>query len=229
MMQLRPYRNEDLFSAICLAAGLIGLALTLGGCERIVSTREPTLADRSFVTGRPCAPPCWYGLEVDKSTEKDVDDKLRELPFVDQAAIEKSSVVIFDYSDVTQVDYGCVDPKGKYCGYIFLAEGVIKQINLDIYYELSLQTVVNQLGTPTAVSCTQSPHGKHPSILYVDWLDRDISVKIDGNPALCDDLNRGAALAPDLQVIVISYSSKDIIAPWGCYLRDCLAWPGFKK
>jgi hypothetical protein len=68
------------------------LGLTLASCDGNPALDDP-LADSSFLTQQPCAAPCWYGLEPDKSTADDVIAALRKLPFVDSGTIWESTVI----------------------------------------------------------------------------------------------------------------------------------------
>ncbi len=43
--------------------------LVSGSCT---SAKEDPLVDRSFLTKQPCAPPCWYRLELDKAGQEDI-------------------------------------------------------------------------------------------------------------------------------------------------------------
>jgi len=57
-------------------------------------TLEPTLIDWSILTGLPCAAPCWYGLEVGRSTKSDILATARPLSFIDPRESLKSPTVI---------------------------------------------------------------------------------------------------------------------------------------
>jgi hypothetical protein len=90
-------------------------------------------------------------LRVRPIPESDVITKLRELPLVDPGAIRISDAVIFNFSDATQIDYGCANPKGGLCRMMIMSGGSLKVISAYIHYKLPLWLVIDQLGTPDDV------------------------------------------------------------------------------
>ena len=69
-----------------------------------------------FVTGNPCSAPCWYGLQLNKSTEADVYSTLKKLDFVDQTSIGEWSVTWLNDADAKEIFYSCLYPNEKGCG-----------------------------------------------------------------------------------------------------------------
>jgi hypothetical protein len=53
--------------------------------------------DQSFITGNTCAAPCWYGLEIDKSSEADVMSVLTTLKFIDYETLDINPIDIPDF------------------------------------------------------------------------------------------------------------------------------------
>jgi hypothetical protein len=53
-------------------------------------TIDELLLDRSLLTDKPCMAPCWYGLDINKSTKDKVMETLKTLSFIDQNRIFES-------------------------------------------------------------------------------------------------------------------------------------------
>lgn len=211
---------------------LLGLTVALVGCKSILSTQEPRFVDKSFITRQPCEAPCWYGLELNKSTEAEVDAKLSELPFVDQNTIRKWNNVNFgDFSNAIEINYGCPEPKGQICGVFVLSDDLLKIINLRIQYELRLDTVIDYLRPPAYIN--YSPYTPHQQgcMLIMDWPDQRISARsINGDSyQLCHEIDIGNGIDPTANVTDVYYMVKEAFLSRQCEKYKCPPWPGFKE
>ncbi len=54
-------------------------------------TLEPSQMDKSLLTDTPCPAPCWYGLELEKSSKADVLTTLQTLSFINSNSIDESA------------------------------------------------------------------------------------------------------------------------------------------
>lgn len=74
-------------SLISTAVMLLVVSSSCGLYSTIVATATPTLPpalmDRSWLTDNPCAVPCWYGLELNRSTKAEALATVGGLSFVD--------------------------------------------------------------------------------------------------------------------------------------------------
>ena len=72
--------------SICLKLiFVIAIASTLFSCKSQgvnLETLDPNLYDQSWLTGKPCSAPCWYGLEPGISSREDSISKVKQIPFV---------------------------------------------------------------------------------------------------------------------------------------------------
>lgn len=108
---------------------LIGLIYLVAACS---VAQDDTLTDLSLKTLQPCAPPCWYGMELGKSSVDDFKATLLQLPFVDHSEFsyyesndpEKPSVV------QGSLDWRCVRPARDWCGHAFFIDGKLGGIYL---------------------------------------------------------------------------------------------------
>ena len=130
---------------------LLFLSAFTSSCRNSVDGEAPI--DKSFLEKGSCAPPCWYGLELDKSTERDVYAVLKQLPFVDQNSIYQQETAWGKYDHVKVIGYKCLSPKRSSlsqkrstCGVIEIAEDKVKTITIGINYDLRLFRVVEELG-----------------------------------------------------------------------------------
>jgi hypothetical protein len=69
--------------------------LLLGGCSLLsgeppapAPTADPIYVDPAFITGQPCQPPCWNGLELEASRPEDVYGLARSSPYYDEERIQ---------------------------------------------------------------------------------------------------------------------------------------------
>ena len=232
MTKLNKYHREhNISEKIYFSLILLGFAIALISCKSVPSTQEPGLVDKSFVTGEPCAPPCWYGLEIDQSTESDVITKLRELPFVDPGIIRISDVSIFNFPSAREIDYGCADLNDRLCGMMIISGGSLKVISTYIQYKLPLRAVIDKLGVPDEVYFT--PYSSHGDgcLLDLDWLEKGIIARRTDRYSIsvCQELDVGNALDSELEITEIYYLAQEAIDLNRCKLGAvCIAWPGLK-
>jgi hypothetical protein len=211
---------------------LIGVAALLVACASAVTPTAEGPIDRSFTTSQPCAAPCWYGLELNKSTDSEVLAQLRLLPFVNQATIRRSDhVAIGSFQDASEIDYDCVVPSDGMCGFLVLSDGKLRMISFVLKYDLTLRSVVNQLGTPDWIRYDPyTPHGQG-CMLDLNWPEKGITVRhIDeDSTALCDRLSSGHALDPAIQATEVHYLTDSAIFSRPSQCGTCIDWPGFQS
>ena len=110
--------------------------LVLAACSR--HQDGSSLVDRSFLTGQPCTPPCWYGLEPEKATEEDVISTLKTLPFVESSTITVTKVVQGAplVANEQRVWFDCREPEERHCGLALLSgdkiEGALSTCSVSV-------------------------------------------------------------------------------------------------
>ena len=171
-----------------------GLILTVGSC----SGREPEAdVDRSFVTGKPCAPPCWQDLVPGHSRKGQAYVALRQTSFVIQASITEVAFPMVDDEGARAIEFACTDR--PYCGrMLFNSEGILTEIRLPVGYELPFETVISVLSEPDYLE--SGPH--HPEMggctLRLVW-ERPGIVVVSSNPNerdQCQLAEHGEPLSP---------------------------------
>lgn len=227
----RKVKAADLFtcSRVVWWSLLALFTLVATSCTR---AEDEALVDRSFVTGQPCAPPCWYELELDKSGQDETYAALEQLPFIDQASIrETTGLVWLGDEDAKEIYWGCLHPRVKSCGGARLSQGKLKLLWLAVGYDLTFKTVIDQLGPPDYVD--YGPY--HPEAggcqIHLMWPQRLISVdSLDKrSDAECQAITSGKGISNGTGVRTIYYSVRETFGPQpgGCCTR--IPWPGFTE
>jgi hypothetical protein len=209
--------------AIVLVAGII-----LGGC---VVREDETLADRSFLTGTPCSPPCWYDLEVDWSTAAEVSEALQHLPFIDNSTIREWGTVRWDGQEGIEIVFGCRQPKMDLCGSVILSYGILRSVQMSIGYDLSFDQAVHQLGDPAFMAYIPSPGEAVACDVSLYWPEAGIAVTSRSGQPCATILETSGGVRPraDSRVHEITYGllqeTWPDVSEGGPYLR----WPGFDE
>jgi hypothetical protein len=171
---------------------------------------QPREVDRSLVTQSPCAPPCWYGLELEKSTKDDVLDALNTLQFVDENKITFSGLSDQFNLPSEVIYYGCNDEyKQTGCGGFFtLTDGKLSTISYTIGYELTFKEVFDLYGPP-GVILSQSPTTPVGGCsLGLHWPENHLyTLYIDNvNMQPCNHLKESMKISPNLKVNYVRIS-----------------------
>lgn len=202
------------------------LAIVVVACT---SDSEEHLMDRSFLTGQPCSPPCWYGLILNESDEQAVYATLPQLNFIDQAAIHEWGTVWMNNENAKEIRFGCLHPRDKACGGALLSENRLKRIWLSVGYELTVQAVVQRLGAPNYVDYGAYHPEVGGCVIDLNWPQKGIAVRSlqRSSDLQCQAVGAGAGLGPDTRVNTIYYSTGEGFSsqPGGCCAR--IPWPGF--
>lgn len=210
----RFFKSIDACGWVWLLVLLFGFTTTSCRSNSTIAVDDP-LADRSFLTQQPCAAPCWYGLEPDKSTLDDVMATLRKLPSVDSSSIWEGTVYWGGDEGAKQIGFSCLHPKDQRCGGGFIfSRGVVKRISLTPAYELTFQMAVDRIGNPDYLEYRPySPHGEGCWIgLY--WA-RGIILQMSDRSSWeqCQEIQRLNTVSPIILVDDITYITRDAFAP----------------
>jgi hypothetical protein len=204
---------------------LVLLTLFLTACD---SKQNDPLTDRSFITSQPCAAPCWYGLEPDKSTREEVYATLHQLPFVDPASITEWATTWQNDEQAIGVGWSCLPKKKDSCGGgVTLSENKLKRLSLSVDYTLTFSDTVEKLGVPSHVFYVDA-FWNGECYIQMFWFSQGISV--GGRlPDICSsEAMKGAPLNPNVQVSEIGFWSPAVIQEVIANDNRYLAWPGFK-
>jgi hypothetical protein len=187
-------------------------------------------SDQSFLTDKPCAAPCWYGLEPGKSTEEDVMKTLIELPFVDPSSIKSYGTVWQEDNSAKSIIFDCINPKVKECGEVLVSIDELRRLRVPTTNSLTFYSAVNKLGPPSYISYRALPPAGD-CIVFIDWPDHGVSLSTIDNRSkdLCEILPKGGKMPPNTKVVDIFYFEKTTSKKHIIYGENFIEWPGFEK
>ncbi len=136
-----------------------------------IVTLSPEQMDISPFTGIPCAAPCWNGLEVGKSTEKDALEVVSTLKFINQESVQvyrrpsMPDYYIKDYGPGIEIDANCINSE-ETCLNLTTANDVIQKIVVRLNYEIRPDKAITYLGIPDVI--VVAPMGSEIFVCDVD-------------------------------------------------------------
>lgn len=184
---------------------------------------DEAFIDKSFLEKEPCAAPCWYGLELDKSTEDDVYAVLEQLPFVKQDSIVQKGTGWMNDDSATSISYKCMYQKNGTCGWIIISKGKVVQIAMSVNYELELSLIVSELDEPDYITYFTPMHYTGCDI-SLDWPEKQIFVSSESDEK-CPAPN--TKISPDAKATFLSYTTFERIALIA--EENKYPWPGFAQ
>ena len=170
------------YKLIWLASFIFGLAVLLSGCQHAESTPistptvtpSPEQMDKSMFVGTPCLAPCWYGLEVGKSKERDVISVLPTLIFINQNSVQmhrRPSVPNY-YSMAAgpgvQIVANCIN-SDKECIDLSIADDILQKIIVRLNYEIRPEEAIAFLGAPDYVGYNDLSSEMPMCEVYLVW------------------------------------------------------------
>jgi hypothetical protein len=189
---------------------------------------DPALIDRSFLTEETCKAPCWYGLEIDKSTKADILAKLDQLPFVEHNTYKEYGTVWMNDQNAKEIQFHCLNQPDEFCGGALISNNILKSLWLRVGYDLSFKQAVNKLGPPDFLEYEQfSMSGKCRIDLL--WIESGIDISSYENGSQgCQSVADGNGVSPNKLVAAIFYFAREGFGePGTCCKR--IPWPGFAK
>jgi hypothetical protein len=148
-------------ATLLVLLGVIYLtSCTLIGLERTPTPtpiQDPDLIDRSWYTGDPCLPPCWYDMEIGKTTFDEASQQVRTLSFVDVDSIweGEADYIFFPYPTPVVKGMGinlyCRQPESKTCARMWFVDDVLMDIFIFPNYQVTFLEVVKYLGEPDLI------------------------------------------------------------------------------
>jgi hypothetical protein len=159
---------------------LLILIYSLVGCNGISSAQTPTptlelvFLDKSILTDKPCALPCWYGLTVGKSTEDDIYKTIPMLSFVDSNTINPNEgETYFDVNTrknlaAKGITLSWKNPPSRWGGFTVF-NNVLVMIVYFPNYTFTLGELINHIGKPDYIrAISEFEGGQMCDIFFVD-------------------------------------------------------------
>lgn len=221
LMPFHRYDNRNSAGKIRLLVAI--LILVLNSCST-----DSALVDRSFLTGESCAAPCWYGLEIDKSTKADLLAKLDQLAFVEHNTYKEYGAAWMNDQNATEIVFHCLNRPDAVCGDALISNDILKKLWLSVGYELSFAQAVEKLGPPDFLEYEEYSMS---GVCTIDllWAKRGIEIDTSEHGSEgCQSIANGNGVSPKKLVANIVYFSKEAFGePGTCCKR--IPWPGFAK
>ena len=235
MSRIRSTRCHDKCAnpnAWWVAISLLMLGMTLASCQAAPST-DDALADHSFLTQQPCASPCWYGLEPDKSTSSEVYSALGKLPFIDSTSITTWGYIWLNDDSAQQIGFSCSHPKDEECGgSAIISQDKLKRLDFSSPHELTFKKAVSILAQPDYMDYRPlNPEGTGCVITLI-WSKKGVYLtSIDlKNEEPCRKIRVTGHVDPDIVVTQIYYVTRDVLAPGSKgYFANSIPWAGFAQ
>lgn len=240
-MLKHKYRiSLDVLSRIASILIIFGSNFYIAGCfSNFEETQIPSdFQDRSWLQGKPCSPPCWYGLVPDQATESDVLAVLKELNFIDSDTIVSQSSQFYDYYTdeyfpAKRIEVQLKIKNGERGHIRFLVtEESLRLIEETLNYEISLGKVVEILGIPDYVLPIEQPQisGDSYCSIRIFWSEKQLSVEFQDRDQetwleTCESILIGMPLEAKQKIHSFSITNKNMIK----YLyinKNTVSWPG---
>lgn len=207
---------------------IVAVSLAVAACiprqlaPTATATLEASLMDRSLLTGQPCEAPCWYGLELGRTTKAEAEAMAGTLSFIDPTASEERPDGYWDPAQQTTlpatfVHLKCRQPERQTCAGLLFVNDTLRRIHLSPNYPLRFADVVTSLGDPDYVQVFPAPGHEMLCDVGLIWKERRISVDFLNEasavgPVRCEAVRGGRGIEGDLAVQQVVYMLPDDVA-----------------
>jgi hypothetical protein len=148
----------------------IALVLSSSGPQADnLASLDPNLYDLSWLTGKPCGAPCWYGLEPGVSSREDSISKAKQIPFVDgNTASPYYDSVSFHYKK----------PRDSNSVQLIFKNDILNWIWFSPSYPVTFEQTVEKLGNPDGYEIWLTPGGLYAGCrLDVIWEKKSLMLE----------------------------------------------------
>jgi len=145
-----------------------------------LETLDPNTYDQSWLTGKPCAAPCWYGLEPGVSTWQDSVNRVEQLPFVDRSSIKFTNLQ-------NLVGLSISFRKGQSSSGLAMdfESDVLDSIYISPNYRITFDQAVEKLGAPDGYWLQPDTPETFGCRLLVIWKNQRIELSKDDGEMGC--------------------------------------------
>jgi hypothetical protein len=222
--------------SICLKLiFVLAIASTLFSCRSQsvnLETLDPNLYDQSWLTGKPCGAPCWYGLEPGVSSLQKSVSTVKQLPFI--------SGEIAALTNSREVSFSCGKPQDFDCVYMAFKNDKLEVLDFSPNYQITFEQAVEKLGSPDGFSVHLNSGDVASCELQVIWRNRSLVLQYDTgllpiisfgsntNADLCDDEGK-RTLPKGILVQYVKIMLPSEIQSMTQGNPDFVPWKGFAK
>jgi len=228
----------NLICVTAIALGLVScISQSVSPKGANLETLDPNLYDQSWLTGKPCGAPCWYGLEPGISSREDSIKTVQQLPFIGGNGTPpppKAGRIDLDF-----LSFPCKKPLNAYdsCVDLIFNNDVLDNINITPNYQITFEQAIEKLGSPDGFFVMPVDPAGGRCILQVLWKNKGlILLKQDSAQGifsfredLCDQIHDNDEKLP--KGMFIDSDSVIIVSPStiGILQSDLQPWAGFAK
>jgi hypothetical protein len=210
-------RFTPLFLSVLLTSCSI---LGIGPPPTPTPIQDPSLIDETLITGEPCLPPCWHGIEVGITTKEEAIQIASNLSFVDKDSLWQGETR-FPPAELEEIPswavvFDCKQPENLSCVRMYFVDDILILITLLPNYRITVAGVSNLLGEPDLLSIF--PGGRYSEQQCrgnVIWLKHQVKIYFGENPdtsrrRLCRIItNNDDKLPKDTPIVFISILTEE--------------------
>jgi hypothetical protein len=177
MKNISLARSAVLFSLLWLISGCASIDLELK------PTASPDLRETSFLTGKPCAAPCWRGLKIGVSTYAQVMRVVSNLNYIDQKTNRVAAVLVPDLDSENlvlgkEITATCVSGESNQpCLRLTMANERLSEIEIILNADLTLSEVIARLGNPDYVGYINANTDQVQCEVELIWVEQQLSMR----------------------------------------------------
>ena len=162
------YGTQNCLKLIFALAIILGLSACKGQGSALESL-DPDYYDQSWLTGKPCAAPCWYGLESGVSTRQDSINRVEQLPFVNRSSIQFTNLP-------NLVGVSIAFRKGQSSSGLAMEfeSDILDSVYIFLNYRITFDQAVEKLGDPDGYWIRPIFPESHGCRLLVVWKNKRI-------------------------------------------------------
>lgn len=195
------------------------------------------ITDQSWLTDEPCKSPCWYQMQVGKTTRQEAMEIIKTIEFIKPDQIREYHIGTFDTIEDQKPEnkgivFNCVKPEGRECAYLEFIGNYLYQIQVNLNFAISFEEIVERIGPPDYLDIIQNG-GPEKTIgcgIRMVWVGRQLVTEsfewvTDSDRDLCYEfIQNGNKPYQDLIVNNITIVRNEDISMFEQY-----KWNGFKN
>lgn len=197
-----------------------------------LATLDPDLYDQSWLTGNPCAAPCWYGLKPSETSRENAVTVVSKLPFINSSAMRESSTNVYFPFKIQHdnLQSGIV---------ITFEDDILERIYITPNYSITIDQVVEKLDAPDGLLAYPTDPGGTGYYLAIIWKKKQLILEYredSGNitlrnksPGLYEKINSNNGKIPkDIIVNNVLYTTPNYIDNI-IQMENYKTWKGFAE
>ncbi len=159
---------------------VIAISLVISSCVprgANFETLDPNLYDQSWLTGKPCGAPCWYGLEPGVSSHQDSISRVNQLSFINGNTAVFTDPAVYPYIDGVSFQYK--KPQDFYYVGMYFEKGILEDIDFSPSYQITFEQAVEKLGSPDGFWVLPNEGDAAGCELQVIWKNKRLVLQYD--------------------------------------------------